>query len=130
MANKLFDIFQKRKQIFEGIMNTMFTSKHVEEIAAERMKVCQACPHIDKEGSKCFVPGTQPCCGHCGCKLTFMVRSLSSQCSDPDNPRWEAILSPDEEADINSKLGYDPNNPAEEDKSTLNVQPDGSYGNI
>ena len=108
---KLFDIFQKRKQIFEGIMNTMFTSKDVEEIAAKRMEVCNSCPHIDKEGSKCFLPGSQPCCGHCGCKLAFMTRSLSSACSDPENPRWEAILSPDEEAEVNTKIGYDPDQP-------------------
>jgi len=126
---KLFDIFQKRKQIFEGIMNTMFTSKHVEEIAAKRMEVCMTCPHIDKEGSKCFLPGSAPCCGHCGCKLAFMTRSLSSACSDPENPRWEALLSPDEEADVNGKIGYDPGQPTQETNSTdnLNVQPDGSY---
>ena len=126
---KLFDIFQKRKQIFEGIMNTMFTSKDVEEIAVKRMEVCNSCPHIDKEGSKCFLPGSQPCCGHCGCKLAFMTRSLSSACSDPENPRWEAILTPDEEAEVNSKIDYDPQNPTQETTSTdnLNVQPDGSY---
>jgi len=126
---KLFDIFQKRKQIFEGIMNSMFTSKDVEEIAAKRMEVCNSCPHIDKEGTKCFLPGSQPCCSLCGCKLFFMTRSLSSKCSDPDNLRWEAILSPDEEADVNKQINYDPNNPTQETDSNLNlnIQPDGSY---
>ena len=120
---KLFDIFQKRKQIFEGIMNTMFTSKDVEEVAAKRMEVCNSCPHIDKEGTTCFVPGTAPCCGHCGCKLAFMTRSLSSACSDPDNPRWEAILTPDEEADVNRQLDYNPDKPTQkptqEDDTTI-----------
>jgi hypothetical protein len=126
---KLFDIISKRKEIFDGIMNTMFTSKHVEEIAAKRMEVCMACPHIDTKGDKCFLPGSQPCCGHCGCKLGFMTRSLSSACSDPDNPRWEAILSPDEEADVNRQIEYDPNNPTQKTNSETNsnVQPDGSY---
>ena len=114
---KLFDILKKRKQIFEGIMNTMFTSKDVEEIAKKRMEVCNSCPHIDKEGSTCFVPGTAPCCGHCGCKLAFMTRSLSSACSDPDNPRWESILTPDEEADVNRQIDYDPNKPTQEPNS-------------
>jgi hypothetical protein len=45
------------------------------------------------------------------CKLAFMTRSLSSSCSDPDEPKWEAILSPDEEADVNRQIGYDPNEP-------------------
>ena len=120
---KLFDIFQKRKQIFEGIMNTMFTSKDVEEVAAKRMEVCNSCPHIDKEGTTCFVPSTAPCCGHCGCKLAFMTRSLSSACSDPDNPRWEAILTPDEEADVNRQLDYNPDKPTQkptqEDDTTI-----------
>lgn len=113
---KLFDIFQKRKEILEGVMNTLFTSKHVEEIAAKRMEVCNSCPHMDKEGSSCFVPGTAPCCSKCGCRLQYMVRSLSSACSDPENPRWEAILSPDEEADVNRQLDYDPDKPTQ--KST------------
>ena len=47
------------------------------------------------------------------CKLAFMTRSLSSACSDPDEPRWEAILSPDEEVDVNRKLDYDPNKPTQ-----------------
>lgn len=123
---KLFDIFQKRKEIFEGIMNALFTSKHVEEIAAKRMEICNSCPHIDTKGDKCFLPGSQPCCSHCGCKLAFMTRSLSSACSDPENPRWEAILSPDEEADVNRQIGYDPNKPTQTN-SEINVQPDGSF---
>jgi hypothetical protein len=114
---KLFDVFQKRKQIFEGIMNKLFTSQHVEEIAAKRMEVCNSCPHLDKEGTKCFLPGSQPCCSHCGCKLAFMTRSLSSGCSDPDNPRWEAILSPDEEVEVNREIGYDPNEPTQKTNS-------------
>lgn len=124
---KLFDIFQKRKQIFEGIMNTLFTSKDVEEIAAKRMEVCNSCPHIDREGSKCFVVATKPCCGICGCKLGYKVRSLSESCPDPDGERWEAILSPDEEAEVNSKIGYDPSEPIQNSNSEINVQPDGSY---
>jgi hypothetical protein len=115
---KLFDIFQKRKQIFEGIMNTMFTSKDVEEIAAKRMEVCNSCPHIDKEGSKCFLPGSQPCCGHCGCTLKFKLRSLSESCPDPAGERWEAILSPDEEVEVNQKLNYSPSDLANKDIKT------------
>lgn len=120
---KLFDIFLKRKQIFEGIMNSLFTHNDVEEIAAKRLEVCNSCPHIDREGDKCFVPATKPCCGVCGCKLGFKVRSLSESCPDPDGERWEAILSPDEEAEVNTKIGYDPNEPTQKPtQDGINIQ--------
>src|SRR3972149_9503097 len=99
---KLFDIVQKRKQIFEGIMNSLFTSNEIEEIASMRMEICNTCSFLDTEGSKCTVPGTHPCCGHCGCKLKWKVRALSDSCPEA---KWEAILSPDEESEVNTKIG-------------------------
>lgn len=88
----------------EGLLNSVIKKDDVEKIASARMAICQECPHIDREGSKCFVPGTQPCCGKCGCKLAWKTRSLSSGCGDEENPRWNAIVTEQEEAEIFNKL--------------------------
>lgn len=103
MAKGIKEVFKSRKQIFEGITNSLFKKEHVEEIAQQRLKICDACPHIDKEGTKCFLPGTQPCCGLCGCKLAWKTRALSEGC---DDHRWEPILTPEEEVEVNQKLGF------------------------
>ena len=47
------------------------------------------------------MPGTQPCCGLCGCSLAFKTRSLSSKC---DIGKWIAEVTEEEEDVINDKL--------------------------
>lgn len=105
MAKGLKKVLKSRKQILEGIANSIFKKEHVEVIHKDRMSECNKCPHIDLEGSKCLVPGTQPCCSLCGCKLSWKTRALSESCADEENPRWEAILTPEEEDEVNKKLG-------------------------
>lgn len=95
-------IWDNKGKIFEGLKNSVFKKEAVEEIAAERIKICEACPHIDKEGTKCMIPGTQPCCGLCGCKLGLKTRSLSSAC---DDKRWDAILTQEQEDELNGATG-------------------------
>jgi len=104
--SKLKTIWNNRKKIAEGMKNNLFKSEHVEEIAAARMKICNACPHLDVEGSSCLAPGTQPCCSKCGCSLKFKVRSLSSACGDEENPQWTALLEQEEELSIKEQLNY------------------------
>ena len=87
-------IWQNKFEILEGIKNSVFKKEAVEEIAEERFKECLRCPHIDKEGTKCDVQGTQPCCGDCGCSLKFKTRSLSSSCP---KDVWDAVITEDEE---------------------------------
>jgi len=101
MLNK---IWNNRKAILEGVKNSVFKSEHVEEIAAERKAICDTCPALDKEGSSCLAPGTQPCCSKCGCSLQFKLRSLSSACGDEENPKWHALLSQEEEDALNEQL--------------------------
>jgi len=100
----LIKIWKNKGKIYEGIKNSIFKKEHIEEIAAERMALCKACPHIDLEGSKCEVPGTAPCCGLCGCKLSIKTRSLSSQCALNFDRRWEAVLDEKEEDALNDEL--------------------------
>ena len=90
----------------EGIKNNLFKDAGVEAIANERNAICMACPHIDLKGGSCLVPGTQPCCGKCGCSLKIKQRSLSSPCGDEEAPRWLALLSEEEEQAFREKIDY------------------------
>ena len=100
----LLKVWENRDKILEGLNNSVFKKEHVEKIASERMAICEECPHIDRQGDKCFAPGTQPCCGKCGCKLAWKTRSLSSSCGDEENPRWNALVTEHDEAEIFNKL--------------------------
>lgn len=97
----LIRIWKSRNQIFEGIKNNIFKKKHVEDIAFFRNEICKVCEFIDFEGSKCAVPGTQPCCSECGCSLKLKTRSLSSDC-----PKgfWLAEMTAEEEKELLKKL--------------------------
>ena len=108
MESLLKRVWHNKKQILEGIKNSVFKEENIENIAAERMQVCNSCPLIDREGSKCAIPGTAPCCGACGCKLSFKVRSLSSECAHPDKPRWNAVLSEADEDKFYQDINYNP----------------------
>lgn len=75
------------KHIWTGIKNWLFGSKAIDEMAERRMKICNTCPHLDLTGNRCYVPGTQPCCAVCGCKLSWMTRVPEEQCSASE-PKW------------------------------------------
>ena len=96
----LIKLWKEKGKILEGVKNSIFKHEHIEEIASSRMSICESCDLIDRVGTKCYMAGTQPCCGDCGCKLSFKTRSLSSSCPQD---KWKAITSEDEEdAIINS----------------------------
>lgn len=100
-------IWTNKALILEGVMNNIFKKESVEEIAEQRLEICSTCPSLDKEGTSCLVPGTQPCCGECGCSLKLKVRSLSSSCGDEENPRWFALVDTEEEIEIKTKINYE-----------------------
>ena len=93
MANPI-RIWKNRGLIMEGIKNNMFKTAHVENIAFFRNEICKNCEFVDIVGSKCALPGTQPCCSECGCSLKLKTRSLASDC-----PKgfWKAELTEEEE---------------------------------
>lgn len=97
----LIKIWKSRNQIAEGIKNNIFKSEHVEDIAFFRNEICNACEFIDKKGSSCAMPGTQPCCSECGCSLKLKLRSLSTKC-----PKgfWMDEVTEEEEKIINEQL--------------------------
>jgi hypothetical protein len=102
-------IWNSRKLILEGIKNSFFRRPAVEKTAFERMEICMECPLIDTTGQSCIVPGTQPCCGVCGCKLSLKTRSLASECPHPDGPRWKAKMTQHEEDVYYTKIKFNPN---------------------
>jgi hypothetical protein len=98
-------IWKSKGQILEGIVNSVFKQEDIEEIAQERMAICESniCGLFDADGSseKAAVKGSAACAG-CGCKLEWKTRAMASYCylkDMGDHPLWEAILSP-AEADI------------------------------
>ncbi|NQY43344.1 MAG: hypothetical protein HRT87_08380 [Legionellales bacterium] len=93
-----------KAKIIEGIKNTVFKKEHIEIEANSRYSICLACPSLDVKGSKCLAPGTQPCCGECGCSLKFKTRSLSSDCP---LGKWKAVMSEEDEMKLKEDLGYE-----------------------
>lgn len=94
MKLDLKEIWKNRKQIIEGITNSIIRDQVVEDISKLRLDICNNC---DLKGDNCAVPGTAPCCNECGCSLAFKTRSLSSECPHPDGAKWKAIVSEEEE---------------------------------
>lgn len=104
----LLKIWKSRKQIWEGIKNTWIRHPKIERIAYDRLAICEDCDLIDRKGSKCVLPGSQPCCGECGCKLTLKARSLSSECPHPKGAKWKALMTDEEQDEYYAKINYDP----------------------
>lgn len=101
MKNTIIQIWKNKGKILEGIVNRVFKKEHVEQIAAARREICEACEFIDKEGNSCAIPGTQPCCGACGCSLALKLRAMSAAC---DKGKWEAVMTPEEEDKLKEQL--------------------------
>lgn len=91
MANKLKTIWTNRKQIFEGVTNSLIRDEYVEDVSKLRMEICNDC---SSKGDECVVIGTQPCCNECGCSLAFKTRALSTECP---LGKWKALMSEEEE---------------------------------
>jgi len=91
-------IWTNKKEIFEGIKNSIIRDAYIESVSIKRMHICKECNEFDLKGSKCEVKGTQPCCGNCGCSLNFKTRSLSSKCP---TDKWKALLTQQEEDKLN-----------------------------
>jgi hypothetical protein len=99
--SRIKKIWNNKSKIIDGVKNNLFKKEHVEIIATKRLNVCKSCEEFDGNGKTCLMPGTQPCCGLCGCSLAFKTRSLSSKC---DINKWIAEVTEEEEDVINDKL--------------------------
>ena len=99
MKKAIKEIWKNRKQIMEGIKNSIIRDEFVEEVAKHRLKVCYSCTHKDDEGGTCMVPGTAPCCNLCGCSLELKTRALSASCPDM---KWNALVSEEDEEKLDN----------------------------
>lgn len=104
-------IWKDKGQIFEAIKNSVFKKEDVEKIAEERLAICRTnkCGLYDPEGKseKAYFPG-QESCGGCGCKLSWLTRALSKDCTLAElgqEPLWEAVLTLEEEDKLKEKIG-------------------------
>ena len=101
---KYLGAFKNLEKIAEGVKNNIFKKEHVEAVFKDRLSICEKCLHYDLEGKGCMAPGTQPCCGDCGCSLDFKLRSLSSECS---KGHWGAKVSEETEELITKQIEKD-----------------------
>lgn len=94
-------IWSNRKQILEGLGNSILIRQEIENIANQREVICMSneCGSYDSIGEGCEIKGTQPCCsnltGGCGCVISLKIRALSSECP---KGYWPSIMS-DQESD-------------------------------
>lgn len=106
LKENIIKVWKSKGQIIEGITNSIFKREDVEEIAQQRMSICETCQLFTNNDKGCLVPGTTPCCdetqGGCGCSLSLKTRALSSECP---LGKWMAELTEEEEDKLNEKLG-------------------------
>lgn len=82
----LIKIIKDFPKILAALYNLIFGNE--KELSEKRLKICNTCELIDKKGKACVVPGTQPCCGVCGCSLKLLTRSVDSSCPHPNGNKW------------------------------------------
>lgn len=100
--NKLLEIFQNRKLIWDGLKNNLIKSEHIEALYLDRNAICNKCPYMIEKGDKqCSIPGTDPCCPECGCSLAVKLRSPNAEC-----PKgfWKAVMTDQEAQLLNTNL--------------------------
>lgn len=95
------------KGIFEAIKNKHFSSKEVKQMvkahSEDRLAICRQCPHNSRVTPK-LADAVRPdeYCMACGCNLDYKTSCLSCQCPLPV-PKWEAVVSLEEEEEIKIK---------------------------
>lgn len=80
-------IWTNKREILKGLLNLTFKRSKIESVFNKRYSICRNCPLLDLSGDECEVPGTEPCCGECGCSLKLKLRSMESEC--PIN-KWKS----------------------------------------
>lgn len=107
IADKLQKIWENRAKIAEGWYNEYLShSQEIKEEKERRRQICRGCEYYDPTGTKeIIVVKGKPGCLLCGCNEDLLTASMSSQCSAPKvglKPRWEAMITPEQEKEINA----------------------------
>ena len=86
----------------EGWRNHLFPPEHlrelIEQVSCERMAICCECKWHSK-----YISSLRPDdhCTNCGCTLSAKTKCLSCECPLPI-PKWNAVISQEEEDEIES----------------------------
>lgn len=92
-------------QIIEGWRNKLIPPAHlkemINEVSKERTDICNSCMFHSSNREKYRTMRVDDHCTLCGCTLSAKTKCLS--CSCPLNPpKWEAVVSEDDEEEINN----------------------------
>jgi len=63
------------KFILKGLYLYYIKGKKSNIETTKQWAICMGCEYVDNKGDKCLMPGTQPCCGYCGCSLRLKIVS-------------------------------------------------------
>jgi hypothetical protein len=85
MIPDLKTIWKNKKEIIEGVSNSIIKKQAVEDVANLRYSICKECPSLSTNCAK-FV---SECCNICGCSLEFKTRSMKSSCPAD---KWPSII--------------------------------------
>jgi hypothetical protein len=91
------------EKLLEGWRNNLFPPSHLKEIikrvSEERMAICESCSFHSKF-HKTYRPDAH--CTDCLCTLSAKTKCLSCECPLP-SPKWEAVITEEEEVYINEE---------------------------
>ena len=85
------------RHIAEGYINllasgTPLANTLIEELAKERLEICNSCPDLNNTDDKCKLKIHNSlkfkCCTHCSCYMEAKTRSLDAKCGNTSNPKW------------------------------------------
>lgn len=108
LSEKLQKIWDNKEQIAEGWYNRYIShNPEIKEEAQKRIEICKKCEYNDETGqAEIIVLKGQAGCMLCGCNRSALCHAMSKQCSADLiglKPRWTAILTEDQEKEINQK---------------------------
>lgn len=105
------------KGIMEGVWNSVFIKKTVEEIAKQRTAICNGCS-LNSTYQKKFnnYKTLRPDfhCTDCGCDLHLKTRALSQSCP---KGKWLAQITQEQEYELNKKLDETETNNSSKERS-------------
>lgn len=89
------------QHIIEGWRNHIIPPERLKKAilqnSVERLLICKKC-EFNSRNTRSLRPDEH--CTICGCPLIALTKCLSCNCSIENEPKWEAIITPEEEEKI------------------------------
>jgi hypothetical protein len=80
---ELKDIWKNKKEILEGVSNSLKKDKTILEVSKLRQDISNSCESLSTD----CLPMVSTCCKICGCSIKFKTNSMSSSCPINKWPR-------------------------------------------